>query len=83
MAWQSRLPLSNSAIVQIGVIVVPAAKNAISKNHPKDILHDKNHLYGIVLVHITSNITFKTKKKHFQMENIFRWPDNDFFLKKS
>ena len=30
--------------VGIGVIVLPAAKNATSKNHPKDILHDENHL---------------------------------------
>jgi len=36
------------------------------KNHPKDILHEKKHLYGIVLVHITSNVAFKARK-HFQM----------------
>jgi len=52
--------------VGIGAIVAPAAKNAASKNHAKDILCDKNHLYGIVLVHITLNVAFKT-------ENIFRW----------
>ena len=46
--------------------VAPAAKNAASKNHPKDILHDKNHLYRVVLVHLTSNVAFKTRK-HFQM----------------
>ena len=27
-----------------GAIVVPATKNAALINHPKDILHDKNHL---------------------------------------
>ena len=32
--------------------------------HPKDILHDKNHLYRIVLIHLTSNVAFKTRK-HF------------------
>jgi len=48
------------------VIVVPAAKNATSKNHPKDILHDKNHLYRIMLVNLTSNDAFKTRK-HFLM----------------
>ena len=45
---------------------MPAAKNAASKNHPKDILRDKNYLYGIVLVHIVSNVVFKTIK-HFQI----------------
>jgi len=35
--------------IGIGAIVVPAAKNATSKNHPKDILRDKNHPYGIVI----------------------------------
>jgi len=45
-------------------IVAHAAKNAASKNHPKDILHDENHLYRIVLVHLTSNVAFKTRK-HF------------------
>jgi len=44
---------------------MPAAKNAASKNHPKDILHNKNHLHGIVLAHHTSNVAFK--RKHFQM----------------
>ena len=27
----------------IGAIVAPTAKNTISKNHPKEILHDENH----------------------------------------
>jgi len=45
---------------------VPATKNAASKNHPTDILCDKNHLYRIVLVHLISNVAFKTRK-HFQM----------------
>ena len=44
------------------MIVVPATKNAASKNHPKDILHDKNHLYRIVLVHRTLNDAFETRK---------------------
>jgi len=45
------------------VIVAPATKNSTSNNHTKDILHDKNHFYGIALVHITSNVA----RKHFQM----------------
>jgi len=48
------------------VIVAAAAKNAASKNHPKDILRNKNHFYRIVLVHLTSNDMFKTRK-HLQM----------------
>ena len=48
---------------RIGAIVVLAAKNAASKNHFKDILCDKNCLYGII-VHLTSNVVFKTRK-HF------------------
>ena len=41
------------------------------KNHPKDILRDKNHLYRTVLFHLTSNVAFKTRK-------IFRWLDIEF-----
>ena len=51
------------------MIVVPAAKNAISKNHPGDILWDENHLYRIMLVHPASNF----------VENIFKRLDT--FLK--
>jgi len=43
------------------MIVAPIAKlNVASKNHPKEILCDKNHLYGILLVHLTSNVAFTT-----------------------
>jgi len=45
---------------------VPATKNAASKTIQIGILHDKNHLYRIVLVHLTSNVVFKTRK-NFQM----------------
>jgi len=48
--------ISNSMIVLIGVIVVPCHQKCC---HPKDILHNKNHLYRIVLVHLTSNVAFK------------------------
>ena len=41
------------------MIVAPAAKNAASKNHPKDILRD---LYRIVLIYLTSNVAFKNNK---------------------
>jgi len=47
------------------VIVAPVAKNAASKNHPKDVLCDKNHLNRIVQVH-TLNDAFKARK-HLQM----------------
>ena len=60
-------------MIEIRVTVVLAAKNATSKTHPKDILHDKNLLYRIVLVHLTLNVAFKTRK-HFQM-------NRNFFLK--
>ena len=46
------------------MIVVPATKNATSKNHP--ILSNKNHLNRIVLVHLTLNDAFKTRK-HLRM----------------
>jgi len=36
----------------LGAIVAPTAKNATSKDHPKDILRNKNHLYRIVLAYI-------------------------------
>jgi len=42
---------------------VPAAKNTASKNHPKDILQNKNHLYRIVLVHLTLNFAFTVGDK--------------------
>jgi len=32
---------NSTVYIGIGAIVAPAAKNAASKNHPKDILHDK------------------------------------------
>ena len=51
----------------IGAIAVPAAKNTIFENHPKDILCNKNHLYKIILVHLASNIVFTTRK-HFQAD---------------
>jgi len=34
---------NNTVYVGIGAIVAPTVKNAASKNHPKDILRDKNH----------------------------------------
>jgi len=51
--------------VEIGAIVVSTAKKATSKNHPKDILCNEDHLYWIILVHLASNITFITRK-HIQ-----------------
>jgi len=45
-------------IKQYGSIVKSCPKRH-HKNHPKDILHDDNHLYRMILVHLTSNILFK------------------------
>jgi len=47
------MSLECSTQVGIGAIVVPTAKNIASKDNPKDILRNKNHLYRIVLVHLT------------------------------
>jgi len=52
--------------VLVVAIVAPAAKNAAANNHPKDILRNKNHLSIIILVYLTSNDAFKTRK-HLQV----------------
>ena len=39
-----------------------AAKNTALKNQLRNFLCDKNHLYGIILVHLTSNVVLKTRK---------------------
>ena len=43
------------------------AKNASGtfKNHPRNILHGENYLFGIILVHLTLNTTLKIRK-HLQ-----------------
>ena len=38
------------------------AQNRAFKNHPRDILRDENHLYGIVLVHIIHKTALNTTK---------------------
>ena len=43
-----------------------AAQNSAFKNHPTDILHSENHLYGIVLVHIIHKTVVNTTK-HLQV----------------
>ena len=43
-----------------------ATQNSAFKNHPKDILRDKNNLYGIVLVHII-HTTALNITKHLQV----------------
>ena len=43
-----------------------AAKFSTFKNHPRDILQDENHLYGIVLVHIIHKTALNTTK-HLQV----------------
>ena len=40
-----------------------AAKNATFKNQLRNFLRDENHLYGIILVHLTSNVALKTRKR--------------------
>ena len=40
-----------------------AAQNPAFKNHPRDILRDENHLYGIVLVHIIHKTALNTTKR--------------------
>ena len=39
-----------------------AAQNCAFKSHPRDILRDENHLYGIVLVHIIHKTALNTTK---------------------
>ena len=57
-------------------MVVPASKNAASKNLPKDILRDKNHLYRVLLVHLTSN----DARKHLQMAVLRNHKNSKFCL---
>ena len=38
------------------------AKNTTFKNLLRNFLCDENHLYGIILVHLTSNVVLKTRK---------------------
>ena len=39
-----------------------ATQNSPFKSHPRDILHDENHLYEIVLVHIIHNTAVNITK---------------------
>ena len=55
----------NTVYVGIKTIIAPTAKNATSKNHPKDILCNENHLNRVILVQLESNIVFTTRK-YFQ-----------------
>ena len=47
--------LSNGTVVPFKFQVPP--QNSAFKNHPRNILDDENHLYGIVLVHTISRHT--------------------------
>ena len=40
-----------------------AVQNPAFKNHPRDILRDENHFYGIVLVHIIHKTALNTTKR--------------------
>ena len=55
------------------MIVVPAAKNAASKNYPKDILHKEKHLDRIQYQSILHQMMC------LKQEKIFRWLDINFF----
>ena len=46
--------------------VLHAAQNSAFKNHPTDIVCGKNHLYGIVVVHIIHKTAINTTK-HLQV----------------
>ena len=39
-----------------------ATKNAAFKNQLRNVLCDENHLYGIILTHLTLNVALKTRK---------------------
>ena len=54
--------------VKVGVVVKisQAAQNSAFKNHPRDILHDENHIYRLVLVHIIHNTALNITK-HLQV----------------
>ena len=57
-----------------------ATQNSAFKNHPRDILHDQNHLYGIVLVRIIHK-TALNATKHLQVAgyNFFNKHQNSNF----
>ena len=46
-----------------------AANFSAFKNHPRDILRDESHLYGIVLVHIIHKTALNITK-HLQVADI-------------
>ena len=56
-----------SSTIQVGIVVnvLCATQNSAFKNHPTDILLGKNHLCGIVLVHIIHK-TALNATKHLQ-----------------
>jgi len=67
--WQQCIKQYDSTVyVGVRAIVAPTAKN-----HPKDIVRDKNHLYRIALVHLQQH-----QKMHLKQENNFRWLDIEF-----
>ena len=43
--------------------ILRVAQNSVFKNHPRDILRDENHLYGIVPVHIIHKTALNTTKR--------------------
>ena len=72
MFYKHKLQLNNihlmkryGCTVEVGIHVKfsCASQNPAFKNHPRDILRNENHLYGIVLVHIMHKTALNTTKQ--------------------
>ena len=63
--FESTLSNSTSSTVYVGFAskVTCATKNTAFKNQLRNFLRDENHLYGIILVHLSSNVVLKTRKR--------------------
>ena len=59
----------SSLLVGIAPNILRTTQNSAFENHPTDILHDENHLYGTVLVHIIYN-TVLNLTKHFRRPDV-------------
>ena len=63
--------------VQFASKVTRTAKNTAFKNQLRNFLCDENHLYGIILVHLTSNVALKIRKCLLAARyRIFKRPPN-------
>ena len=62
--------------------ILCAAQNSDFKSHPRYILHDENHLYGIVLVHIIYKTALNISK-HLQVAEyriLFKSQNSNFSI---